>query len=368
MAIKNTTSASTSIKYSNPVTATDRALLGAEDLAAKYGNIDYDRGAIENIFQGAVGKEYDAKQNEYGRSASQYTNRLAQSQNSYLDAMRKQAALNSVQSGASRGMNAANELSAMLGMSQQTSADATELAHQQRALIDQRAAAEAAATREALTYANQQKLALGTLGANVYATDAQKYVGELGANAQLEAANTAASAQGYAADQGLAGTRYNADQNLAGVDLTSQRNLEGVRYNADQNLAGQDLTSARNLEGTRYNADQNLKGVDLSSGRNLEGTKYSANQSLAGTKVAAAANKAAAATQAAATRAAAASNASAAKYGADAAMKNQWNESVAAVTVTALNKNAAIDDTLTRLYTWVKTPDEAKANSVGKDK
>lgn len=377
MAATSTSTSTTSIKYSNPVTARDRELRGAEDLAARYGNIDYDRGAIENVFQGAVDKEYAAKQQAYDRSANQYYDRLSQSQDSYLDAMRKQAAMNSVQSGATQGMNAANQLSAMLGMSQQTSGDATALAQEQRALADQQAAAQAAATRQALEYANAQKLALGTLGSNIYATDAQKYIGELGANAQLEAANTAASAQGYAADQGLAGTQYNADQNLAGqryaadqnlrgVDLTSGRNLEGQRYASDQQLAGTQYNADMNYKGNVYTADQNLAGTRYTSDNNLAGTRYAADQNLAGQQAVASATTSAAASQASAARYAAQQNVLANKYAADAATKQTWNTTVASTIGAAANNNLSVEQTLSQLYDFSEAPDDSRIVAAGR--
>ena len=307
----------TTIKYGTPVKATDRGLMSTQDLAAKYGNVDYDRDAIEGVFQGAVDAEYAAKNKEYTRSANQYYNRLATSQNAYLDAMRKQAGLQAVQSGASQGMQAANQLSGMLGMSQQTSLDATTLAQQQRALADQQAAAQSAATKEALTYANQQKLALGTLGANIYATDAQKYVGELGANSQIEVANTGASAQGYVADKGLEGTRYNADMNFKGVDLTSSRNLAGTRYASDKNLAGAQASAA--------------------------------------------AQRAAAASAAAATKYAADSNYASNKYASDAAGYQQWVSTAGTATVAALQEGQPIATVLSNLYNYAEHPQESAA-------
>lgn len=261
------------ITFGTPVDAKDRQLRGAKSLAETYGNITYDRDQIEKVFLDNVQSEYDAKRREYGRTAQTYSNRLAQSQNAYLDAMRKQAAQQATQSGAAYGAQAANRLSAVLGMSGQTSEDATKLVQQERALIDQEQQARTQAIQKALEYANQQKLALGNLDAQLYGFDAQKYVGELAANAQVGAANVAASAQGYTADKGLEGTRYAADQNLS-----------GVRYTADQNLRGVDLSSGRQLEGTKYSADQILAGTRYTADQNLVGNKYTADQNLAGNK------------------------------------------------------------------------------------
>lgn len=346
-------SATTKIQYGKPVDAKDRELRGAEDLAALYGNIDYDRGAIEGIFQGAVDQEYAAKQAEYDRSASQYYNRLAQSQDTYLDALRKQAATNAVQSGASQGMGAATQLSALMDLSRQTSADATELTQEQRALIDQQEAARAKATMDALTYANEQKMALGTLGANIYASDAQKYIGELGAGAQIEAANTAASAQGYTADQALAGQRYASDKQLEGVDLSSGRQLEGTRYSADQallgtrytadqQLAGVDLSSGRQLEGTRYTADQNLAGTRYASDQSLAGTRYAADQNLAGQKSIAGATVSAAQAQASGQVAAANIGLQQTQINADVTAEVERNRNITNVITASINAGGGV--------------------------
>lgn len=269
--------ATSTVKYSTPGTATDRERLGAASLAAQYGNIDYDRQGIEDVFQKSVDATGAMKQKEYERSANQYYNRQAQSQNAYLGAMRK-ANAQAVSSGAARGMQSANELSALLGISQQTSLDNTTLAQDQRGLIDKLAADKAAATQKALEYANATKMGLGTLDANLYATDAQKYAAELGAKSQVDSANTAASAQEVAAQQARSGQEYTADQNLSGTQYTSDRNLEGVQYNANQNLAG-----------TRYSAEQNRAGQEAYAGAyssaaqtQAAASRYAANQNLAG--------------------------------------------------------------------------------------
>jgi len=264
-----------SINYAGIGDAKDRGLISGAALAAKYGNINYDQNAIEGVFQGAVDAQYAAKQKGYDRTANQYYNRLGASQNAYLDAMRK-ANAGAVQSGAATGMQSANAVSGMLGMSQQTSMDATKLTQDARAIVDQQTAAKALATQQAMQYADQQKQALMGAGVNLYSADTQKYVGELGANAQLGAANVAASAQGYSANKNLEGSRYNAEQNL-----------QGQRYVADQNLNGQRYTSDRNLQGQQYSADKSLAGQQVyatgmvqSANANAGATKYAANQNV----------------------------------------------------------------------------------------
>ena len=292
MAITSTTS---TIKYGTPVNAQDRQLRGAEALAAKYGDVDYNRSAIEGIFNNATNAEYATKRKENKNTELLYAKKVSQNQNAYLDAMRRQYASNAVQSGANQGMQAANQLSAMMGMNEMSSMDASKQAQAYQLLADKEAQARTANAKTALEYSNAQKMALGTLDSNLYSVDAQKYAAELAANAQVGVANTAASAQGYAADQGLAGTRYNADQNLrsnqyvadqglAGTRYASDQNLIGNRYTADQNLAGSRYNADKNYAGNVYNADQNYKGVALTSQNNLEGQRYASDKSYSATQ------------------------------------------------------------------------------------
>lgn len=243
-----TATASASINYGTTMEAKDRAAKSAADLAALYGGINYDQNAIEKIYKDATAADYAARKQDYNNTANQYYNRMALSQNSYLDAQRK-ANASAVMSGATRGMQNAAQLSTVLGLSQQSSLDNTKLAQDARLLSDQENAAYAKNTSDALTYANTVKQSLGTLSANEYATDAQKYAAELGYNAAVSAANTAASAQGYTADQALQGTTYNADKNFAGTTYTADKNYAGTTYAADSSAGA-----------SKYSADQGYKG------------------------------------------------------------------------------------------------------------
>ena len=279
----------------DPVDAKRAGLNSIEPLSKKFGNINYDQDAIQGIFNTATDAEYATKRKEYERSANQYYNRLATSQGTYLDAMRKAAAQNAVQAGANAGMQNAMTLSSLLGQQQQTASDALELAQQQRALEDQYAEAIANNTERAMQYADTNKQAIANIALQEQANNAQQYAAELSHNAQLSAAAANAAATGYAADQALAGTQYSADKNLEGTQYTADKNFESTKYASD-----------KNYEGTVYNANQNLEGTKYSADKNLEGTKYASDNSLK-----------AANAQASATRAAAASSAAAAKYAAD---------------------------------------------------
>lgn len=228
----------TSILYGATMPAQRAQLKGIEELAALYGNITYDQSAIEAIFNAATDKQYEASRKAYERSAQDYYKNIAVAQNTSLEALRKSQA---IQSGANAGMQNANALSAILGISQTAAPDALTLAQEYRALEDEYAAALAANTKESLEYANTVKQALATLGATIYGVDAQQYASELGYNAQVTAANTAASAQGYTADQQLAGVKYNADSNLAAAKASAAASRYAA--NSSANIALQQMAT-----------------------------------------------------------------------------------------------------------------------------
>lgn len=148
---------------------------GAKDLSA-YG-IDYSqaqRDAIANIFK-------DSATAAYGTAQNQYSNTMAQQQASLQDTMRRSQA-QAVATGASKGMQAANELSAMLGL-QQTAA--------QEASAVQGSYAEALANAQQQAYDIQN--AANQIGASMYAADttagAEKYSADVASDAQKYAAN-----------------------------------------------------------------------------------------------------------------------------------------------------------------------------------
>ena len=257
------------------VDAKDRSLKTAQELSDTYGGVTFDRNQIEEIYQKSADDNAAMRAKEYARTASQYYNRLGALQNSVIDANRK-AQGTALVSGATKGMTSANNLSAVLGLQQQSSADATTLAQGDRALVDSYAAAKSKATQDALTYANQQKLALGTLGSNVYATDAQKYVGELGANAQIGTATIAADAQADTAARQLEGTKYAADMNYKGAVDTANISAASSKYAADQSLAAQKLSADAMVKSAetsaaaqRYAASAGLAAQNLANIANL---------------------------------------------------------------------------------------------------
>lgn len=102
--------------------ASTGTLVGSGTADLKNYGIDYSkeqRDEIANIFSDAATKAYGSAQNEY-------SNLMAKQQASLQDTIRRSQA-QAVATGASRGMQAANELSSMLGLQEQAAQGATTL-------------------------------------------------------------------------------------------------------------------------------------------------------------------------------------------------------------------------------------------------
>ena len=226
------------------------SLRSAEDLASLFGGITYDEAAIRAKFDAATKAEYDLKRREYEATANKFYEQMYGTQATALDTIRKSNAA-AVATGASRGIQAANELSAILGLQETNTQTASELAQQRNLLADQEGAALAKNIVDAMTTSNAVKQALGNLAANLYASDTQFDVGAMQYYAAL---NQAA--------QALQGTIYNADRNLDASKYAADQNLAGVQYNADKNVEAAGVTAKGNVDAANAAGSWNLQAAD----------------------------------------------------------------------------------------------------------
>jgi hypothetical protein len=230
-------------------------MTGAE--MAKNLGIDYNYQNILDKLNKATEAEYALKNKEYATTENQFYNQMYGAQGTALDTIRKSQA-QAIATGASRGLQSANELAAMLGLQQETVASATDLAQQRNLLKDKEAGAYTQNVVNATDAYNNLGLQLGAAINAKYATDTQNNVGLM---------------------EYFKGLDQNA-KNLEGTMYAADRNLESAKYTADQNLAGVDLTSARNLQGQ---LDYNQAYLQASKAQ-AEATKYAANASAAAQK------------------------------------------------------------------------------------
>lgn len=204
-----------SYSLTDPITATRPTLMGLP-MGDLYG-INYDQDYIRNLLDDATATEYNAKRQEFAATERGYYDQLYGAQNTALDTIRANNSA-AVASGASKGMAAAQQLAAVLGLQQESVGAATDLANQRNELMAQEAAAYSANANTALNTSNTLKQAIQNADLTKYGYDSQNYVGELDYNAALRAtigeiiqSQNAAAATMYNADRNLDGTRYAAD-------------------------------------------------------------------------------------------------------------------------------------------------------------
>lgn len=203
---------------------------------AKQLGITYDYDSIYNKFADATKAQYDVQRKEQQASENKYYSDVYNTQMSALDTIKKSNA-EAVATGASRGMQAANELSSILGLQQESVAGATQLAADRATLADKETAALAQNAVDALSQSNSTALSLGNLNANLYASDTQFDVGQMDYYARLDAAI-----------KNLMGMQEQANANRYGAD----KNLEGAKYTADKNYAAALAAAAAASSGGGY--------------------------------------------------------------------------------------------------------------------
>lgn len=182
----------------------DSRIQSVDDLANTLGvEFTYDRDEIEKIYQDATKAALQMEQQNGAERG--YYNHMAAAQNTALDTIRQQYG-QAVASGASKGMQAANMLSAILGTSQTANDEATQLAQDRQALVNKYAQQMRQDSIDALNYSNDMANTIGGLSHQLYNDMIQQKTAELSYNQGI---NT--DAAGYAA------SKYTGDTNLSGA-------------------------------------------------------------------------------------------------------------------------------------------------------
>ena len=258
-----------SYSLTDPITATRPTLMGLP-MGDLYG-INYEQDYIRKLLDDATAAEYNAKRQEFAATERGYYDQLYDAQSTALDTIRANNSA-AVASGASKGMAAAQQLAAVLGLQQESVGAATDLANQRNELAAKEAAAYSANANTALNTSNTLKQAIQYADLTKYGYDTQNYVGELDYNAALRAtiaeiiqSQNAAAATMYNADRNLDGTRYAADASAK----ASNRGYGGGYYysptnNTNEEKAAQGNTNNKTNAGT--DADTKGQTVDAVTG------------------------------------------------------------------------------------------------------
>ena len=221
----------------------------AEALAKLYG-IDYNQENIYNTLMKGVDTAYKTKYTDQGVAENKYYDNMAAAQSTLADQRRLEQS-QAIMAGTNKGMQAAQALSAMLGVSQQAAAEATQLAVDRQKLSDAYGADQAKARADALNTYNAIGADFLEGGKSLYSSDVSRYVGQLDSRASTETANASLAAQAMA---GKSAWDTELANSLSGVYGQYMNNASNESI-ANTNAAANKYIAEQNYDATKYATD-----------------------------------------------------------------------------------------------------------------
>lgn len=249
---------------------TDTSLLGGEKLAGMYG-ITYDRNAIEDILNNATNTAYAQEFNEQKVNEDNFYTELASTAATQYDQARQDRGA-AIMSGASAGARAANELSNMLGVSQNSADALTQLAQQRKQIQDNKATALAQNAATALDKANSAGQTLGTLDMSHQANMVNQYTADSEYNAQVQQNNANMWSTAISALMGAKSTR---DASALAADATKE--AAALQGTGDQNAAW--MTALGNVSSAKMTSDATKDAAAKSAAAQVKAARIAANSS-----------------------------------------------------------------------------------------
>ena len=221
-----------------------------EELANLYG-ITYDYDSIYKLLNDSVEKQYDAIYTKQAQSEGKYYDNAAAAQNTLLDTLARDRG-SAVQSGVSKGMQAANALGAMLGVSQQFADNATALSQERSNTAKDYGASLAKAMVDAEATSNERKNAIMEIAKMLYGYDSEQYVANMD-NYNTILTNNAALQQTYMNNHSaLQNSLASIFNNSASSKITGDANIQASQNTAEANR----LAAQYAAEAQRYAAYQ----------------------------------------------------------------------------------------------------------------
>ena len=227
----------------------DPTLRNVQQLQDQLGvNWTYDLDTIQKIYNDATKAGYDVEQ-QSGANAKYYK-LLADAQNTALDTIRQQYG-SAVASGANKGMQAANMLSAVLGTTQEANENAYQLAVDKQTRANTYAQQLAQDAKDALSYSNDTASSIASLSRQLYNDDIQRQTAELSYN------------QGINTDYaGVMANKYTQDANVLNNLRTAQAGI--INNNTSSIAQIQSAIAAANAQ--KYAADQSKNSTTTYAG------------------------------------------------------------------------------------------------------
>jgi hypothetical protein len=188
-----------------------------------------DEQAILDKYNAATTAQFNVQREQNRQAENKFYNQMYNTQKTAMDTIRQSNAA-AVSSGASRGVQAANELSALLGLQQESVASATELAQTNRQTAQEETAAVLENVLKAYQQAQQERAQMVQHGIEAASVDVQSEANKIAAqeseaNMMQTNANVAATLVS-AAENG--GTAYLTALQQTGKDYSTTATPEGA--------------------------------------------------------------------------------------------------------------------------------------------
>lgn len=252
-------------------------LRSLEDLAETFG-ITYDYDSIYKIFNDSVEKQYDAIYQRQKQNEDKYYDNAAAAQNTLLDTLSRDRS-NAVSAGVSKGMQAANALGAMLGVSQQFANNATALSQERSNTAKDYGASLAKAVVDAEATSNERKNAIMEISKMLYGYDSEQYVANMD-NYNTILTNNAALQQSYMNNHtalqnalasifgGVANNKIMGDANVQSSLLASEAQKAAAQIAASAQLQAAQAAAQAQIDTANINKELalRLEGLATNSG------------------------------------------------------------------------------------------------------
>ena len=237
-------------EYVQAVAPTSPELRSLEELANTYG-ITYDYDSIYKVLNDSVEKQYDAIYERQKQNEAAYYDNATAAQNTLLDTLSRDRS-NAVSAGVSKGMQAANALGAMLGVSQQFAGNATALSQERGNTAKEYGASLAKAVVDAERTSNERKNAIMEIAKMLYGYDSEQYVANMD-NYNTILTNNAALQQNYMSNQTtLQNALASIFNSSASSKITGDANIQANQAVAEANR----YAAYQAAEAQRYAAHQ----------------------------------------------------------------------------------------------------------------
>lgn len=253
-----------------------------EELAETFG-IEYDYDKLYGIFNDSVEKKYDAIYERQKQNEDKYYDNAIAAQNTLIDTLARDRGT-AVQAGVSKGMQAANALASMLGVSQQFASNATALSQERGQTAKEYGSDLAQAVVDAEATSNERKNAIMEISKMLYGYDSEQYVADMD-NYNTILTNNAALQQSYMNNHtalqnalasifgSVAANKITGDANVQSSTLAAEAQKYAAKLAAEaqmqaaaQNLAAQQAAAQASKEAQQIYADAMRDSALIGSG------------------------------------------------------------------------------------------------------